>query len=48
MRPKPSINERSKLLASETANRPIYERFDKIVEEKKKKILENQELKRQR
>ena len=40
MKEKPSINEKSKLIAAELSQRPIYERFDKIVEDKKKKMEE--------
>lgn len=35
-------------MAAETGQRPIYERFQKIVDDKKKRIEENEELKKAR
>lgn len=45
---KPVINPKSRVIAAETGQRPIYERFQKIVDNKKKRIEENEELKKQR
>ena len=42
MQAKPLINQNSKKIMEEVSQKPIYERFDKIVENKKKKIEENE------
>lgn len=47
VKPKPEINAKSRQMAQQISHRPIYERFDQIVQEKKKKIETNQENKKQ-
>lgn len=46
LKSKPDINEKSRKMATETSYKPIYERYDKIVEDKKKKLESHQENKK--
>jgi hypothetical protein len=42
LKAKPDINSKSKQIVQESHYRPIYERYDKILEARKKKYVENE------
>lgn len=46
LKPKPDINPKSRKIAQQTSHKPIYERFEKILEDKKKKMEQNQQDKK--